>query len=67
MRDSHVDIYSSLVFYITFFYYLMDGVGRDDSSISYTEQKADEKAAQLDPHFRFGTKIFHRYTTQENI
>ena len=61
-KEIDVDIDSSLVFFTTFFYYLMDGVDRDYSTTSYTEQEAAEKAAQLDPHFRFGTKTFQRYT-----
>ena len=44
----------------------MDGVDRDYSTTTYTEQEAAEKASQIDPHFRFGTKIFKRYTEKEN-
>lgn len=64
--EIYVDLDSSFVFFTTFFYYLMDGVDRDYSTTSYTEQEAVEKAAQLDPYFRFGTKIFKRYTAEEN-
>ncbi len=64
-EEIYVDLDSSLVFFTDFFYYLMDGVDRDYSTTTYTEQEAAEKAAQLDPHFRFGTKIFRRYTTKE--
>ena len=64
-KEIDVDIDSSLVFFTSFFYYLMDGVDRDDSTTSYTEQEAAEKAAQLDPHFQHGTKTFQRYTAVE--
>ena len=64
-EEIYVDLDSSLVFFTSFFYYLMDGVDRDYSTTVYTEQEAAEKAAQLDPHFRFGTKIFRRYTADE--
>ena len=61
-----VDLDSSLVFFITFFYYLMAGVERDYSTTTYTEQEAAEKAAQVDPDFILGTKCFRRFTTEEN-
>lgn len=61
-----VDLDSSLVFFITFFYYLMAGVERDYSTTTYTEQEAAEKAAEVDPDFILGTKCFRRYTTEEN-
>ena len=64
-EEIYVDLDSSLVFFTNFFYYLMDGVDRDYSTTTYTEQEAVEKASQLDPDFRFGTKIFRRYTTKE--
>lgn len=64
-KEIYVDLDSSLVFFTSFFYYLMDGVDRDYSTTSYTEQEAAEKAAQLDPHFRCGTKTFQRYTAVE--
>lgn len=60
-----VDLDSSLVFFITFFYYLMAGVERDYSTTTYTEQEAVEKAAQLDPDFFLGTKMFRHFTTKE--
>ena len=43
----------------------MDGVDRDYSTTTYTEQEAVKKASQLDPDFRFGTKIFRRHTKKE--
>jgi hypothetical protein len=43
----------------------MDGVDRDYSIITFTEQEAVEKAAQFDPDFRFGTKTFRRHTKKE--
>jgi hypothetical protein len=61
-----VDLDSSLVFFITFFYFLMAGVERDYSTTTYTEQEAVEKAAQLDPDFFLGTKCFRRYARKEN-
>ncbi len=64
-EEIYVDLDSSLVFFISFFYYLMDGVDRDYSTTTYTEQEAVEKASQLDPDFRFGTKTFRRYTKKE--
>ena len=64
-EEIYIDLDSSLVFFINFFYYLMDGVDRDYSTTTYTEQEAVENASQLDPDFRFGTKIFRRYTTKE--
>ncbi len=36
----------------------MNGVDRDYSTTSYSDQDAVEKASQLDRYFRFGTKIF---------
>ena len=64
-EEIYVDLDSSLVFFTNFFYYLMDGVDRDYSTTTYTEQEAVEKASQLDPDFRFGTKIFRRHTKKE--
>ncbi len=64
-EEIYVDLDSSLVFFTNFFYYLMDGVDRDYSTTTYTEQEAVENASQLDPDFCFGTKIFRRYTTKE--
>lgn len=65
-KEIYVDLDASFVFFTSFFYYLMDGVDRDYSTTTYTEQEAAEKAAQLDPHFRFGTKIFKHWTKKEN-
>ena len=60
-----VDLDSSLVFFINFFYYIMAGVERDYSTTTYTEQEAVDKAIELDPDFILGTKCFHRYTKEE--
>jgi hypothetical protein len=38
---------------------------RDYATITYTEQEAVKKAAQLDPDFCYGTKLFRCYTTKE--
>lgn len=60
-----VDLDSSLVFFINFFYYIMAGVERDYSTTTYTEQEAVEKATAVDPDFILGTKCFQRYTIEE--
>ena len=56
---------SALVFVVNLFYHLM-AEDRDYATTTYTEQEAVEKAAQLDPDFIYGTKLFRCYTSIEN-
>ena len=55
---------SALVFIVNLFYHLMAG-DRDYATTTYTVQEAVEKAAQLDPNFIYGTKLFRCYTIKE--
>ena len=56
---------SALVFVVNLFYHLMAG-DRDYATTVYTEQEAVETAAQLDPAFIYGTKLFRYYTSVED-
>ena len=41
-------------------------VDRDYATTTYTVQEAVAKAAQLDPDFCYGTKLFRCYTKRES-
>ncbi len=63
--ETFVNAGSALVFVVNLFYYLM-AEDRDYATTIYTEKEAVEKAAQLDPDFCYGTKLYRYYTTKEN-
>ena len=63
--ETYVNSDSTLVFVVNLFYFLM-AEDRDYATTTYTEQKAVEKAAQLDPDFCYGTKLFRYYTATED-
>jgi hypothetical protein len=60
-EQSYVDAESAFLFTVGFFYFAL-AEDRGPDAVPYSDAEAVERAAALDPNFRYGTRLYRYYS-----